>query len=92
MSVGLTHLPKHEVSDGIEIKRAFAGDCDRILAFVREKFPDHIVWPAEAAHSLMQDVCKCFVAVENNRLIGFACFDVSSKSFLELNHTNNPNY
>ena len=81
MIVGLTHLPQYEVPEGIEIKRAFVGDRDRILAFVREKFSDHIAWPAEVEHSLMQDVCKCFVAVENNKMIGFACFDVSAKSF-----------
>lgn len=81
MIVGLTNLPKYEIPEGIEIKRAFIGDRDRILAFVRDQFPDHIAWCAEVEHSLMQDVCKCFIAVENRRMIGFACFDVSGKSF-----------
>lgn len=81
MIVGLMNLPKYEVANGIEIKRAYVGDRDRILAFVRKQFPDHIAWPAEVEYSLLQDVSKCFIAVENHEMIGFACFDACSKSF-----------
>ncbi len=29
----------------------------------------------------MQEVSKCFIATENGKLVGFACYDSSSKGF-----------
>ena len=38
MIVGLYNLPSVEVDETIKIKRAFVGDKEEILAFVREHF------------------------------------------------------
>lgn len=81
MIVGLTNLPEYRLPEGVEIKRAFVGDRNRILEFVRTNFPDHVVWPTEVEYAIMQDMVKCFIAVKDNELLGFSCFDVCSKSF-----------
>lgn len=81
MIVGLTHLPAYEIPEGIQIKRAYVGDRQKILQFVREKFPDHVVWPDETDYALMQEGCKCFIVVEDHRLLGFACYDACAKGF-----------
>lgn len=79
MIVSLYGLPEFEPIEGIRIKRAFVGDKDTILEFIRERF--HKNWVYEAEHALMADVSKCFIATENGRIVGFACFDASAKGF-----------
>ena len=81
MIVGLTHLPTYEIPEGVEIKRAYVGDRQKILQFVRKKFPAHVVWPDETDYALMQEGCKCFIAAENGKLLGFACYDASALGF-----------
>lgn len=79
MIVGLYHLPTAEVAQTIKIKRAFVGDKETILNFVRENFQNN--WVYEVEHSLMQSPSKCFLATENGKILGFACFDASAKGF-----------
>ncbi len=79
MIVNLTNLPNYEINPDIKIKRAFIGDKDLILSFIKENFNNN--WAFEAEHSLMQDVSKCFVAVQNGKILGFACYDAAAKGF-----------
>lgn len=79
MIVGLYNLPTIHCAETIKIKRAFVGDKEVILAFVAEYFQKN--WVYEVEHALMEDVSKCFVATENGRIVGFACFDSSAKGF-----------
>lgn len=81
MIVGLTHLPAYGLPEGVEVKRAYVGDREKILDFVRKKFPEHPVWPTETDYALMQEGCKCFIVVENCQLLGFACYDACAKGF-----------
>lgn len=80
MIAGLTHLPEYKVCEGVKLKRAFVGDKDKVLAFIKENF-DNTGWMHEAEHALMADVSKCFIATENGEILGFACFDSSAKGF-----------
>lgn len=79
MIAGLTNLPGIEISDNIKIKRAFVGDKEAILDFVADNFRKN--WVYETEHSLMQEISKCFIATENGKIVGFACFDSSAKGF-----------
>lgn len=80
MLVNLSTLP---VPDGcpptVQIKRAYPGDKAVILEFIRTHFQEN--WMHEAEYALMQNPPACFVATENGRLIGFACYDASAKGF-----------
>lgn len=79
MIVGLYNLPAIHCDEGIKIKRAFVGDKEAILAFVEEFFQKN--WVYEVEHALMEEVSKCFIATEESKLVGFACFDSSAKGF-----------
>lgn len=79
MIVSLYGLPEVCISEDIKIKRAFVGDKDAILNFVGEHFQKN--WVYEVEHSLMADVSKCFIATDNGKVVGFACFDSSAKGF-----------
>ncbi len=79
MIVGLTKLPTYELDSAIKIKRAFVGDKQTILDFVKENFSKQ--WIYEVEHALMAEVSKCFIATENGRILGFACYDSSAKGF-----------
>lgn len=79
MIVGLTSLPDYEIPEGVKIKRAFPGDKEAILNFIKENFNSG--WAGEAEHSLLQSPGKCFVATENGKLLGFACYDAAAKGF-----------
>ena len=54
-------------------------DKNTILDFVESNFQKN--WVYEVEHALMGDVSKCFIATEEGKLIGFACYDSSSKGF-----------
>lgn len=79
MIVGLTNLPTYTVADGVKLKKAFVGDKNTILSFVRENFQSN--WEYEVEHALMQSPGKCFIATENGKVVGFACYDASAKGF-----------
>lgn len=79
MIVSLYNLPEASAADGIKIKKAFVGDKETILKFVEENFQKN--WVYEVEHTLMQEVSKCFVATENGKVVGFACYDASAKGF-----------
>lgn len=79
MIAGLTNLPGYEIPEGVKIKRAFPGDKEAVLCFVRENFSAN--WVGEAEYAILQSPGKCFIATENGKISGFACFDASAKGF-----------
>jgi len=79
MIAGLTHLPARVDVPGVKLKRAFPTDKDKVLAFIRENFSAG--WCGEAEFAMMQAPGKCFIAVEDGKIVGFACYDASAKGF-----------
>ena len=80
MIVNLYNLPDSNIDTGnVKIKRAYAGDKEAILSFVKENF--YTGWVYEAEHALMEPVSKCFIATENGKIIGFACYDSTTKGY-----------
>ena len=80
MLVNLTTLPQlPSLPAGIKLKRAFPGDKNIILDFIKNNFQES--WRNEAEYALMQNPPACFVATENGKLLGFACYDASAKGF-----------
>ena len=80
MIVNLKNIEYHSPEDpGLKIKRAFAGDKEIILRFVRENFNES--WAGEAECAILQTPSQCFIATEQGKVLGFACFDVSAKGF-----------
>lgn len=79
MIVSLYNLPNKRISSNIKIKRAFAGDKDTILSFVEKHFRKN--WVYEVEHAIMAETNKCFIATEDGKVLGFACYDSSARGF-----------
>ncbi len=80
MLVNLNTLPPAPpVPEGVLLKRAWAGDSEQILQFIRDNF--YPGWLYEAQKALLQSPGTCFIATKNGELIGFACYDASARGF-----------
>lgn len=80
MIANLNLMPTEcEVAEGVRIKRAFAGDKTEILQFIKDNF--HMGWVNEADFALSQNPITCFIATENGKILGFACYDASAKGY-----------
>lgn len=77
MIVSLQHLPGYELEEAVRLKRAFICDRDEILEFIKVNFSKG--WIHEAERAIIQNTC--FIAVENGKVIGFACYDATAKGF-----------
>ena len=79
MIARLYGLPECETPEGVRIVRAIAADRHEVLKFVTAHFDAG--WAGEAEQALLQPVSKCFIAVENGRILGFACYDAAALGF-----------
>ena len=64
---------------GIQIRRALAAEKHKVAAWVRENFAEGWVSETEIAFG-RQPLC-CFIAVEQGRIVGFACHDATCRNF-----------
>jgi predicted N-acetyltransferase YhbS len=65
--------------EGIEVRRALAADKHKITAWVRENFVEG--WASEAEIAFGRQPVSCFIAVEEGRIVGFACHDATCRNF-----------
>ena len=79
MIANLTRLSARIEVEGVEIKQVYPTDKNRVMDFIRENFSEG--WALEAEYAMMQSPRKCFIAVENKQVIGFACYDATAKGF-----------
>ena len=61
---------------GVEIRRALAPEKHILLDWVEEHFNKG--WRSECDTSFSRQPISCFIAINNGRLVGFACYDVAS--------------
>ncbi|MFU0800406.1 MAG: GNAT family N-acetyltransferase [Xylanivirga thermophila] len=64
---------------GIYIKRALAPDKFKVVEYVRETFGDG--WASECDVAFSNSPISCFIAVQDKKVIGFACYDATCKDF-----------
>lgn len=85
MLVKLYELPdlepiiKEQAEGGITIRRALAPEKHIVTAWVEEHFG--LFWRSECEVSFARQPVSCFVAVENETLVGFGCYDTTRKGF-----------
>ena len=68
-----------EVECKYEIKRVLSPSSDKVLKFIEETFSKG--WVSEAKAALYQNHPTCFIAVDQNKIIGFACYDATAKAY-----------
>jgi len=64
---------------GITIRKPIGPEKHLIVDWVREKFSD--AWASETDMAISNKPETCFVAVKDNKLIGFACYDATALGF-----------
>jgi len=71
---------------GVEIRRALAAERPQVTAFARAHGSEG--WAAECDAAFARMPVACFVAVERDTLIGFACYEATCRDFFgpELVH------
>jgi len=63
----------------IHIRRAIASDKSLIVKWATEHFSEG--WGDECAVAVAQSPPTCFIAVRDGKLLGFACYDATTKNF-----------
>ena len=84
MLVKLYDLPplesefEKQKASGITIRRPLASEKKIVLDWVSENF--YPEWVNECDIAFAYQPVACFIAVEDNQLAGFACYDVASRN------------
>jgi hypothetical protein len=72
-------LRTHLAVQGIEIRRPLPPEKHKVVEWVRQQFGAG--WASETDVSFSNHPVSCFVAVCEQRIIGFACYDATCKDF-----------
>ena len=64
---------------GVDVRRAIAPERWLVADWVRAHFSDH--WVSECEVAFARVPASCFIAVEANRVLGFACYDATMRGF-----------
>ena len=75
----LAPLIAQQQADGVNIRRAIVPEKHVVIDWVRETFQQY--WANECDVCFAKQPVSCFVAVADERPIGFACYDATYKNF-----------
>jgi GNAT superfamily N-acetyltransferase len=64
---------------GVSIRRALAPEKHLVVDWVRQEFTPG--WASECDVAFSSHPVCCFIAVESERLVGFACYDATCRNF-----------
>jgi GNAT superfamily N-acetyltransferase len=85
MLVRLYDLPASQESlsrleaAGVLVRRALAPEKHKVLDWVRSNFSE--AWASETDVAFSREPVSCFVAIQDKRLLGFACHDATCRNF-----------
>ena len=82
MLVPLYNLPDRDtmpISAGYQIRRAVPWEKHTVINFASTHFNPG--WASEADVSFSRQPITCFVALKENSLVGFACYEVARRGF-----------
>ena len=87
MLVKLYDMPKIDLDarmaeEGVVLKRAMALDKSTVTGFVSAHFHDYCAgWVSECERVIFNTPPSCYIAVMDNEVVGFACYDTSALGF-----------
>ncbi|RUT47170.1 GNAT family N-acetyltransferase [Paenibacillus anaericanus] len=64
---------------GVTIRRAMPPEKHVVTGWVSEHFG--LPWVSECEVAFSRPAVNCLVAIEDNKMLGFACYDVTAKGF-----------
>ncbi|UTR05861.1 GNAT family N-acetyltransferase [Alkalihalobacillus sp. LMS6] len=79
MLVALYALPKEESSANFSIRRALAPEKSIVLDWIGKHFGKG--WANECDVAFSREPISCYLAIQKEELIGFACYDATLKNF-----------
>lgn len=85
MLVKLYELPEKETlvrqlaDAGITIRRGLPPEKHLVKAWVRDTFSAH--WESEVDVAFSRQPVSCMIAVENERIVGFGCYEATNKNY-----------
>ena len=81
MLVRLYALPDHnkELREGYMVRRAAAYDKSVVLPWISQNFSAQ--WASEADVAFSRQPISCFVALYQEMLVGFACYEATCRGF-----------
>lgn len=77
--VKLYELPAKATVDGVRLRRAFSAEKTIVAEWVAQKFSRG--WADECQAAFARAPVSCFVAVGDEELLGFACYDATARGF-----------
>jgi GNAT superfamily N-acetyltransferase len=66
-------------ASAVDIRRALPPEKHIVVNWVLREFHEH--WASECEVAFSHHPVSCFVAIENEKIIGFACYNVTYKGF-----------
>ncbi|KRB55244.1 GNAT family acetyltransferase [Rhizobium sp. Root708] len=72
-------LDSRMASQSVVIRRVLPPELPVLASWIEPRFGAG--WVAEATAATMRQPTTCFIAIEDERLIGFACHDATAKGF-----------
>ena len=85
MLVKLYELPdltlelKKLKKNGITVRKAMSYEKQDVVGWVQKVFGRE--WASECGVAFCNSPISCFIATENGKILGFACYDCTSKDF-----------
>lgn len=67
---------KEQENNGFSIRKPIGPEIKFIIDWVTERFGEG--WGSEVSISLSNTPKSCFIAMQSNRLVGFACYDATA--------------
>jgi len=64
---------------GVDVRRALAPEKWIVAPWVRAQFSEY--WVSECEAAFARQPVACFIAVQDTRVLGFACYDATLKGF-----------
>lgn len=65
--------------EGIVVRRAFPFDLSRVRRFIATTFSE--AWADETEAAFARQPITCWIAIQDKRVIGFACVDATLRGF-----------
>ena len=73
------NLKEQLAKAGISLRRGLAPEKHKVLAWVQDNFSEY--WASETDVSFSREPVCCFIAVKDDRILGFACHDATCRNF-----------
>ncbi|OCP15794.1 MULTISPECIES: GNAT family N-acetyltransferase [unclassified Ensifer] len=73
------NLKRKTDATGIRIRPALPPEMHVVVEWVRQNFSDN--WASEVSVAFSRRPIACLIAVEDGKLLGFACYDTTARSF-----------